>query len=243
MKPAAILTTLIVVAIMSWAQELPPEAPAPQLQTQQSEQQTVPAFPHKHNGERHRIFHLVPAFDVADPSTPYRPLTARQKYTLMADRVFDRFTVVKAVFGAALGQATGSPHYGQGWDAYGARVGAGIGDTSFHDFLANAFFPSILKQDPRYFPKKTGSGGERLLYAMSRVLVTRQDSGKEFPNLSQWMGTVAASGLSNAYYPEPDRTLNRTMSRAGWSLGTEMGLNVLKEFWPDLKRKLHKKKD
>ncbi len=243
MKNAA-LALLLAASCACVAQDQLPAAPEPQSTppAQSSGQQPIPTLSQKIGSEKHRIIHIVPAFDVAEPNGPYQPLSAHEKFRLMTDRVVDRFTVVKSVFGAALGQATDTPHYGQGWDAYGARVGAAAGDSAFHDFFAKAFFPAVLKQDPRYFQLRRGSGGERLLYAMSRVLVTKQDSGGEMPNFSQWLGTLAAAGLSNAYYPESDRTTSRTMTRAGTSMATEMGLNVVKEFWPEIKAKLKKKK-
>ncbi len=78
-------------------------------------------------------------------------------------------------------------------------------------------------------------------YAISRVLVTRTDSGQQRFNFSEVMGAFAAAGLTNTYYPDADRNVSHTMRAAGISLATSAGWNVLYEFGPDLLRKLKKK--
>lgn len=192
--------------------------------------------------EHRRILHVVPTYDVTSESAPFHPLSVKQKFGLTSDRVFDRFTIIKGTLRGALGQAMDTPNYGQGWDAYGARVGASVGDASFHDLFANAVFPSLFRQDPRYFRSGEGKGGRRAWYAISRVFVARNDSGRAAPNVSQWVGSLAGAGLANAYYPQGDRTVGHTFARAGETIGVEAGINVLKEFWPDLQRKLRKHK-
>lgn len=226
MKAAAILLMALATSAPLSGQQ--PPAPLPQ--------------PPPGRTEHHRILHLIPTYDVTSTAVPYQPLSVKQKFGLMSDRVFDRFTLVKGVVNGAFNQALDTPSYGQGWDAYGARVGASIGDASFHDFFSSAVFPSLFRQDPRYFRRGQGKGSRRFWYAVSRVFETRNDSGGTFANLSEWTGSLAAAGLSNAYYPARDRTAGQTLSRAGEAIGIDAGVNVLKEFWPDLHKKLRKHK-
>lgn len=205
-------------------------------------QEPLPSAPQPQARESKRIFHLVPAFDVAAGSAPYQPLTAGRKFSIMANQVVDRFTLVKAVVQGALGQASNNPKYGQGWDAYGARVGAATGDVVFYSVLGDAFFPVVLKQDPRYFREGSGSTGHRVGYALTRVFVTRGDSGNEQPNASAWLGALSGAAMSNAYYPDPDRTAGKTFARAGESLAIDAGVNILKEFWPDVQRRIFRRR-
>lgn len=226
MKAAAILLVALALAARCGGQEPPSPLPAP-----------PPG-----RTEHHRILHLIPTYDVTSTSVPYHPLSAKQKFGLMTDRVFDRFTLARGVVNGAFNQALDTPSYGQGWDAYGARVGASIGDASFHDLFSSAVFPSLFRQDPRYFRSGQGKGSRRFWYAVSRVFLTRNDSGRAAPNVSQWAGSLAAAGLSNVYYPARDRTAGQTLSRAGEAIGIDAGVNVLKEFWPDLHRKFRHRK-
>jgi hypothetical protein len=224
MKAAAMLAAALALGTLAGAQE---------RLTAQSGSVPTPG--------QHRILHLVPAFDVAAADAPYRPLTAKRKFTLAADQIGDRFTLFKAAVGGALGQATDLPEYGQGWDAYGARVGASAGDATFYGIFSQAVFPVVLKQDPRYFRLGSGTSGHRVGYALSRVLVTRGDSGRPQPNASRWLGSLAGAGMSYAYYPAANRTVRKTFARAGVSVAIDAGVNVLKEFWPELRGKLSRR--
>jgi hypothetical protein len=202
----------------------------------------LPDAPQPQTAENRRILHLVPAFDVARADVAYHPLSARQKFNLFADTTFDRWTIVKAAADAGIGQASDRPHYGQGAEGYGKRFGAALADGASYNFFTQFAFPALLKEDPRYFALGSGSSGShRFAYALSRVLVTRNDSGANGPNLSLILGGVAATALSNAYYPERDQTFGYTAVRFGEQMAVVAATNVLKEFWPGIRSKLPKK--
>ena len=204
---------------------------------------TLPDAPQPQNsGESHRILHVIPTYDVASASAAYTPLSAQQKLKLFANDTFDRWTVVKAAADAGIGQAADRPHYGQGAEAYGKRFGAALADGASYNFFTEFAFPALLHQDPRYFRLGSDStGGHRFAYALSRVLVTRNDGGRNGPNLSLILGGGAATALSNAYYPERDQTVGYTLVRFGEQMAVVAGTNVLKEFWPGIRSKLPKK--
>ena len=203
----------------------------------------LPDAPYPQNSaENRRILHLVPAYDVARADAAYHPLSVREKLNLFADSTFDRWTVVKAAADAGIGQAADRPHYGQGAEGYGKRFGAALADGTSYNFFTEFAFPAVLRQDLRYFRLGSGStGGHRLGYALSRVLITRNDSGRNAPNLSLILGGIAATTLSNAYYPERDQTAGYTLVRFGEQMAVVAATNVLKEFWPGIRSKLPKK--
>src|SRR5690348_6662232 len=158
--------------------------------------------------ENRRILHLIPAYDVARADAAYHSLSVRQKLNLFANDTFDRWTVIKAAADAGIGQASDRPHYGQGAEGYGKRFGAALADGASCNFFTQFAFAALLKEDPRYFALGNGSSGShRFAYALSRVLVTRNDSGGNGPNLSVILGGAVATALSNAYYPERDQTV------------------------------------
>ena len=202
----------------------------------------LPDAPQPQTSENRRILHLVPAYDVARADAAYQPLSVRQKLNLFANDTFDRWTVVKAAADAGIGQAADRPHYGQGAEGYGERFGAALADGASYNFFTEFAFPAVLRQDPRYFRLGSGSSGRhRFAYALSRVLVTRNDSGRNAPNLSLILGGLAATSLSNAYYPERDQTAGYTLVRFGEQMAVVAATNVLKEFWPGIRSKLPRK--
>jgi hypothetical protein len=202
----------------------------------------LPDAPQPQNGEgSHRILHVVPAFDVSEASAPYHPLHAGEKFKVFANDTFDRWTVVKAAAAAGIGQASDRPHYGQGAEAFGERFGAALGDVASYNFLTEFAFPVVLRQDPRYFRLGDSSSGKhRLAYALSRVIITRNDSGRNGPNASLILGGLGSVALSNAYYPTADQTVGFALQRFGLQMGAVAGANVLKEFWPGIRSKLPK---
>jgi hypothetical protein len=192
-------------------------------------------------GERKRFFHLFPSFPIVPEGVPFQPLSSGDKFCLAVDHTFDRITPVKAAFAAAFGQAINQPTgYEQGWDAYGKRFGAATGTITFNELFSTYLFPSLLHQDPRYFRSGTGTTKQRIKYAITRIFVTRTDSGGDAFNWSYLLGTSFAAGMQNAYFPDRNRTFGDTFASAGSTFGLGAGVNVLQEFLPELERKFLK---
>jgi hypothetical protein len=120
---------------------------------------------------------------------------------------------------------------------YAKRFGGTYADFAIQNMMTEGIFPTILHQDPRYFRRRNGTARSRLGYAISRLFITRTDSGKNQFNYSEVVGGATFLAISNVYYPD-GRGVADNMSRYGVQLGFDAASNVLKEFWPDLKRKL-----
>ena len=109
-------------------------------------------------------------------------------------------------------------------------------DANDSSFLGDFVFTVWWHQDPRYFRLGKGGLGKRAMYAISRVFVTYDDSGKNVFYSSGLAGTGIAAVLSNLYYPQSDRTLGHTMTRIAIDLGDTAIYNGSAEFWPDIHR-------
>ncbi len=181
--------------------------------------------------EQQRLLAVIPNFYasyVADAA----PMTPKQKFKLASKLVIDPSSFVIAAIIAGGQQANNSfPGYGQGAAGYARRFGAAYGDFLIGTYLSNAIFPSILKQDPRYFYKGTGTTKSRILYAISRSVMTRGDNGHRQLDYSGILGSLAAGGISNLYYPEGSRHGFSTMvNNTLIGIGTSAGVNILQEF-------------
>lgn len=194
----------------------------------------APAF------ESKRLLGIIPNYRTSPSLQNYEPLTPREKLKLASQDAFDRGTFVLAAVVGGEGQLTNANRsFGQGAAGFGKYFGAAYGDLLIGDYMTEAVFPILLHQDPRYFRRGTGSGWSRLRYAVGQTFWTHRDSGGMQFNYSEIVGNSAAVAISNAYYAD-----NRTASDAAGKLGVQLGIdtasNVLKEFWPDLERKLHR---
>jgi hypothetical protein len=181
--------------------------------------------------EQQRVLGIVPNFYVsyADEAAP---LTPKRKFELALKATTDPVTIMAVAAIAGVDQATNRfSGYGQGAQGYAKRYGASYANFASGLWFGGAILPSILKQDPRYFYKGSGTKGSRFLYAVSRPFICKGDNQRWQPNYSSVLGDLAAGGLSNLYIPERDRHgVRLTFENAGIALGTSVAINVLQEF-------------
>jgi hypothetical protein len=180
--------------------------------------------------EKQRVLGIIPNFYVS-----YVPdavaLTSRQKLELAWRSSVDPFTFVSVGAIAGIQQAgNGLRGYGQGAQGYAQRYGASYGDVVIGTFLGSAIMPSLLKQDPRYFYKGTGSRGSRLFYALASPFICKGDNGRSQPNYSFVVGNFAAAGIANSYYPASDRGAAYVAETALIRLGESALASVFQEF-------------
>jgi hypothetical protein len=191
-----------------------------------------------------RLFWTLPNFLTVENANQIPPLTAGQKFKVVARTTFDPVEFVYLGFVAAIAQAENSESsYGQGWAAYGKRYGIAFGDNTVENFMVGAIFPSILHQDPRYYQLGKGSFLHRTEYAVGRMFITRSDSGHKQFNYSEIFGAAVAAGISTySYHPGNEQHVNNALSVWGTQIGWDAVSTVVKEFWPDIRRKFHQKK-
>ena len=113
--------------------------------------------------------------------------------------------------------------------------------TFTNELFTVGVFPVLLREDPRYFRRGSGSGLRRTGYAISRVLVARTDAGAHRLNYSEFLGNFTSGAISTAYYPNSERGFSDIASRAAFQIGYDALFNILKEFYPDIKKKFRKK--
>jgi hypothetical protein len=180
--------------------------------------------------EKQRALGFIPNFYVSYiPNAA--PLTPKQKFELAGKTIVDPVTFGLTGVAAGVQQANNNfGGYGQGAQGYAKRYGAAYADTVTSTLIGSALLPSLLKQDPRYFYKGTGSKRSRLLYAVANSVICKGDNGKWQPNYSSILGSLAAGGISNLYYPANDRGAGLTFENTLIAIGATAAANVLQEF-------------
>lgn len=181
--------------------------------------------------EKQRVLGVIPNFYVSYiPNAA--PLTSKQKFELAWRTSIDPITF--GVNGAVAGieQAQDRfPGYGQGAEGYGKRFAASYADLLTSTFIGGAALPSLLKQDPRYFYKGTGTRRSRFLYAIANSVICKGDNGHWQTNYSFILGSLASGGISNLYYPAEDRNgAALTFENALIGIGATAAANILQEF-------------
>jgi len=186
--------------------------------------------------EKQRILGVIPNFYVTYDPHPFS-LTPKQKFELAWKTTIDpvTFVIVGGIAGVQQAENTFGG-YGQGAQGYAKRYGASYADLAIGTFIGSAILPSVLKQDPRYFYKGSGSTRSRVLYAIANAVICKGDNGRWQVNYSNILGSLAAGGISNLYYPAQNRNgAALTFENAAIGIGATAAANLVEEF---LMRKL-----
>ena len=238
----------------------PNQAPSSERQPSSDKTKKDPAPDSKNAGTSNdRLFYTLPNFLSLENAGNVPPLTTKQKFAVVARGTFDPVQFPWWGLLAGISQADNSePAYGQGAAGYGKRYATTAADSIIENFMTGAVFPSVLHQDPRFFQSGEGGFARRSGYAISRIFVTRTDSGHSQFNYSEILGSATAAAISTfSYHPRStylstptnphmfipsDRTLENAASVWGTQVGLDTFTIFLKEFWPDVHRKLSRKK-
>jgi hypothetical protein len=203
----------------------------------------LPAAPAPVVGDR--ILGVIPDYQtITDPLNVAKPLTVKQKWSLALRETVDPFNLVSAAISSGFSQAGNqTPKYGEGAAAYSQRFGAAVADLGTQNFFSAGVCASLFHQDPRYFRRGPESGiPSRVLYSVSRVVIARNDSGKQTVNAAGLVGMVLGIAASNLYYPRSSVRGEVMAGRLTTSVFGSVTGDLLSEFWPDLQKKFFHRK-
>lgn len=185
-----------------------------------------------HEQEKQRVFGLIPNFYVTYDHNAV-PLNTKQKFHLAWKSSIDPITFLGVGALAGVDQAGNRwSGYGQGTEGYAKRYGATYANVFVGTYVGAAILPSILKQDPRYFYKGTGSKRSRFLYAIASQFIAKGDNGRWQPNYSNLGGDLVAGAASNLYYPSSSHHgTSLVFSTALVRLGETTAAAIFQEFF------------
>jgi hypothetical protein len=207
-----------------------PDAPTPKIN---------PADPNNPNDQEgkqpKRILGIIPNYRAVSANTYLPPLSFKKKFWLATEDTFDYsdFIFVGWLAGISMAQKS-QPSFGQGAAGYGRYYWHIFVDGGIENYMTEAIVPAVTKEDPRYYTLGKGGFIKRTGYAVSRLLITKTDAGRNTFNISEIVGAGAAAGIGNAYYPAQSNPWVKTYQRWGTQVGLDGVFNVLKEFWPDI---------
>ena len=207
-----------------------------------------------------RLGGLLPNFLTLETGAKLPPLTVKQKFGVVARASFDPVQYPWWALLSGFDQAGNSdPALGQGWEGYGKRYGIVAADGTIENFMVSAVLPTLLHQDPRFYQSSQGGFLHRTGYAVTRIVINRGDSGRTEFNFSEIIGAGLAAAISTySYHPKStfistpsnphlfvpsDRTFLNTCSVWGTQISLDTMTIFIKEFWPDIRRAIRKKKN
>jgi hypothetical protein len=187
--------------------------------------------------EDKRVFGVLPNYRTTEETAIYVPITSRQKLTIATKDTIDYpLFLLGAGLGGIAQLADEHPLFGQGLKGYAHRYWTSYADQAIGNYMTEGILPILFHEDPRYFRRGHGPKLGRTAYAATRIFVTRTDSGGTTFNFAEVVGNSIAAAAGNAYYPG-ETHLWDNVSRLGQDLATDAISQILKEFWPDIKRR------
>jgi hypothetical protein len=186
-----------------------------------------------------RILGIFPNFRAVSANTHLPPQTVKDKFVTATQDSFDYSSIFLPAAVAGINQATNAtPEFRQGAAGYGRYFWHDFVDQASENYMVEFILPTITREDNRYYTLGSGGFLKRAGYSLSRAVITRNDAGHETFNISEVVGAGAAAGISNLYYPQPERTLNNTLDKWVTNVGIDAGTFLFHEFWPDVNNAL-----
>ena len=202
-----------------------PDSPQPKVEPEQSGKQT------------NRILWIIPNFRSVSANTYLPPQSFKERFWMATQDSFDYSAFIYAgIFAGTAMAGKSEPSFGQGAAGYGNYFARTFADDTVENYMVESFVPALTKEDARYYTLGKGGFFKRSGYALSRLFVTRMDSGKRAFNLSETVGAGAAAGIGNAYYPADQNQLVKTYQRWISQIAQDGLGNLFKEFWPDVNK-------
>jgi hypothetical protein len=238
-QTVAVLLAAILSAGPSPAQQLAssslPDAPEPQQSS------APPTDPVHSDPQTKRILGIFPNFRAVGTDTHLPPQSVKEKFVTASQDSFDYSAFVLPILLSGYGQATNeTPEFHQGAAAFGRYFWHTFADQTDENYMVEFVVPTLTHEDTRYYTLGSAKGStfKRMGYALSRAVVTRDDAGHNTFNFSEVVGAGAAAGISNLYYPSPERTFNNTVDKWSTNVGIDAATFVIREFWPDINHAL-----
>jgi hypothetical protein len=169
------------------------------------------------------------------------PLSGSGKFRLAVKNFSDPLNIAGTALDSAISTATSSSQsaFGTGWPGFGRRFGMSMSDAALSEFFSTYLVSTLAHQDPHYHRNPSSSTGKRIAYALSRVVISRSDSGKPMFNFAEFVGTTASSLVESSYHFERDENPGAVSSRIFVSIGSDAGWNLMNEFLPDIAKHLN----
>ena len=200
---------------------------------------------HPQSSRAYRLM-LTLAFGAAIPVTGFAQtsdvLDWKGKLHYHAKKTYDPLAIAGFAAYAGVLQGLNAPEeWGQGGAAYGKRVASTAGWSAIHGALAFGL-DSTLHQDPRYYRSLSTGFWRRSAHAVRGTILTRTDAGGETFSTWRFGSAYGSAVLSNLWYPDRLDNARLGFIQGSVGLGFDLAGNLGSEFWPDIKRKVFRRK-
>ena len=175
------------------------------------------------------------------PPRQFSPMTRQERLGMYVTGLVSPVSIATAAAAAGISQAHNTPEeWGGGAEAYGKRVGNVFAQHVIRDTLQYGV-SAALHEDNRYFVSGESGFMRRTKYAVMSTFLARHDNGNRFISFSRIGASAGTAFISRAWQPPSENRAGDGAVSFGINMASQVGFNVLREFWPDMKRRIHHK--
>jgi len=182
---------------------------------------------------------LASTIETAGPVANYRPPTVTDRVKWFALTTAGSLSLLAVgLLSSGWGTMLNKPkEYGPHWEGFAERYGVRLTGLSTGNAM-EAGLGALWGEDPRYFPSPTRGFGPRVKYVIRSSFVALHRDGRFHPAYARFAGNVRNNVLSNRWRVPSENGLGSAALRILWGVAEDMGGNAHTEFWPDVKRKV-----
>lgn len=189
-----------------------------------------------------RILGIMPNYRAVSTGATYTPPTWRESLVMATDNSFDYSSFIFTGLTSMIAEGDDAhPQLGKGIPGFWAYSWRGFIDKTDGNYLVLFVFPTMLRQDERYYTMGQGTIWHRTLYSLGSVLITPNYQGNRSFNYSELAGRGIAQAVSITYYPAGERNFEDVVSKYGYAVMRDALANSFREFWPDISAHLFHK--
>ena len=182
-----------------------------------------------------------PAALSAPPPAEFAPMTRRERFSNYLVGIAGPESILRAAASAGISQANNTPkEWGGGAQAYGERVGSAFAQHVIRGTLQYGA-SAALHEDNRYFFSGQTGFFRRTKYAIASTLLARHDNGNRAFSFSHVGSAAGAAFISREWQPRSTTSAGDGAVSFGINMGADMAFNVVREFWPGMKRHFRRK--
>jgi hypothetical protein len=171
----------------------------------------------------------------------FLPMTRSERLRNYLAGLVNAESILRAASSAAIRQAENSPkEWRGGAGGYGYRIGDAFAQHIIRGTLQYGA-SSILHEDNRYFASGESGFFRRMKYAVASAFLARRDNGDRMISFSRLGSAAGAAFISRVWQPPSTTTAGDGAVNFGITMGNDIGFNLVREFLPDVKRRLHKR--
>jgi hypothetical protein len=166
----------------------------------------------------------------------YTPPTASARWQYLYQNGFAPGALITSALGAGVNQATNEvPEWGQGAEGYGRRLGWVALNAATQSTIESGFAFALHENTIYYRCACTGIW-RRSAHALSSQLTARRPDGSRTLSLARPIGAFGGSLVLVPILPDRFNYEGDGLRNGTWSYGIGFGVNIVREFWPDVKR-------